>query len=115
MNANHVNVHTEAQCWSNDQTLHVATAVINAWQNRVAQLNKNIGVVDQFAVHHFHGSKKNRGYDSRDKILVQYQFDPIADLRRNHQGILELTGNKPGLRDAIRRYFISRNEDDPTQ
>jgi hypothetical protein len=89
-------------------------AAIQAWQSKAALLKQNISVVDQFAVHHFHGSKKNRGYQTRDQILVKYQFDPVADLRRNAQGIYELTGNKPGLRDAIRGYFISRSEDDPT-
>ena len=86
-------------------------AMIAGWQNRGALLKKNIGVVDQFALHHFHGSKSNRGYESRDEVLVKYQFDPVADIRRNYQGIYELTGNKPGLRDAIRRYFIARQED----
>jgi hypothetical protein len=86
-------------------------AMISGWQNRGALLKKNIGVVDQFALHHFHGSKINRGYESRDEILVKYQFDPVADIRRNSQGIYELTGNKPALRDAIRRYFIARQED----
>jgi len=86
-------------------------AMITGWQDRGALLKKNIGVVDQFALHHFHGSKTNRGYESRDEILVKYQFDPMADIRRNSQGIYELTGNKPGLRDAIRRYFIARQED----
>lgn len=87
-------------------------AMINEWQIRAAELKRNIGVLAQFALHHFHGSMKNRGYESRDEILVKYQFDPVADLRKNYQGIYELTGNKPGLRDAIRRYFIARREDD---
>ena len=90
------------------------TAMITEWQNRAAQLKSNVGVVDQFAVHHFHGSKQKRGYGTRDQVLVKHQFDPIADIRRNSQGIYELTGNKPALRDAIRRHFISRSEDDPT-
>lgn len=90
------------------------TAMILEWQNRAKQLKKNIGYVDQFAVHHFHGSIKNRGYESRDMILVKHGFDPVADLRKNWQGIYELTPHKPELRDAIRRYFVARNEDDPT-
>jgi hypothetical protein len=27
------------------------------------------------------------------------------------QGVLQLTGNKPRLRDDLRTYFVSRNED----
>lgn len=88
---------------------------IQSWQEKATALKQNIGYVEQFAVHHFHGAMKNRGYESRDQILVKYQFDPTADLRVNWQGIYELTGNKPGLRDAVHRYFLSRNEDDPTE
>jgi hypothetical protein len=89
-------------------------AQISGWQERAGGVFKaDIGVVDQFAIHHFHGSMAKRGYDSRDQILVKYQFDPMVDLKRNWQGIYELTGNKPGLRDAIRGYFLSRDEDNP--
>lgn len=91
------------------------TAMIEAWQARAAAIKGNIGVVDQFAVHHFHGAIRNRGYESRDRILVKYQFDPVFDLRKNWQGVYELSGNKSGLRDAIRRYFVARNEDDITE
>lgn len=87
---------------------------IDSWQRRAGLLKRNIGYVDQFAVHHFHGSKKNRGYSTRDIILAKHQFDPVQDLRKNWHGIYELNGNKPELRDAIRSYFISRSEDNPT-
>lgn len=89
------------------------TAMVESWQHRAALLKQNIGCVDQFAIHHFHGSIKNRGYETRDSILVDHQFDPLMDMRRNSHGIYELTGNKPELRDAIRRYFIVRDEDNP--
>lgn len=88
--------------------------MIDAWQKRAALLKKNIGYVDQFAIHHFHGSKKNRGYSTRDMILARHQFDPINDVRKNWHGIWELTGDKHGFRDDVREYFLSRKEDDPT-
>jgi hypothetical protein len=86
---------------------------IIAWQNNAAKLKKNIGYVDGFAVHHFHGSKVKRAYSRRDLILVKNQFAPTTDLKPDWQGIYQLTPDKPGLRDDIRRYFISRTEDDP--
>jgi hypothetical protein len=86
---------------------------ILAWQKNAAKLRKNIGYIDCFATHAFHGSKIRRGYASRDTILVAHKFAPSTDLRPDWQGIYQLTGDKPGLRDAIRAYFISRNEDDP--
>jgi len=86
---------------------------ILSWQRNAARIKKNIGYVDAFAVHHFHGSKARRGYASRDTILVKHKFAPSSDLRRDWQGIYQLTPDKPNLRDAIRAYFISRSEDDP--
>lgn len=84
---------------------------IRAWQLNAARLKKNIGYVDGFATHGYHGSKTRRGYASRDLVLVEHQFSPLMDLRADWQGIYQLTPDKPALRDAIRRYFISRNED----
>jgi hypothetical protein len=89
-------------------------AAISAWQRNAAKLKKNIGYVDGFAVHHFHGSKVRRSYSHRDLILVQNQFAPSTDLRMDWQGIYQLTSEKPNLRDDIRRYFLSRTEDDPS-
>ena len=86
---------------------------IATWQRNALRLKKNVGYVDAFATHNFHGAKSRRGYSSRDMILVNNQFDPVKDLRRDWQGIWELTPDKPGLRDDIRRYFITRSEDDP--
>jgi hypothetical protein len=88
-------------------------ASISAWQRNAAKLKKNIGYVDGFAVHHFHGSKVRRAYSHRDLILVRHQFAPTTDLRADWQGIYQLTPDKPALRDEIRRYFLSRTEDDP--
>jgi hypothetical protein len=57
---------------------------------------------------------KQRGYGSRDEILIRHAFEPTLDLRPDWQGVLQLNPDKVGLRDDIRAYFLSRNEDDPT-
>jgi hypothetical protein len=88
-------------------------AAIAAWQQNASKLKKNIGYVDAFAVHHFHGSKVRRAYSHRDLILARHQFAPTTDLKPDWQGIYQLTADKPALRDDIRRYFLSRTEDDP--
>lgn len=86
---------------------------IKVWQSRAARAtNKNIGCVDCHAVHYFHGSKSRRGYGTRWKILADGNFDPTTDIFRDWQGIYQLTSGKPGLRDEIRKYFLSRSEDD---
>ncbi len=86
---------------------------IHAWQQNAAKLKKNIGYVDGFATHFFHGSKQRRAYASRDLILVKNGYTPTYDIKTDWQGVYQLTPDKPGLRDDIRRYFISRTEDDP--
>lgn len=90
-------------------------ASIRRWQQRAFDAVKgNIGYVDHFATHRWHGSKSHRAYGTRWQILRDRQFDPYKDIHRDWQGIWQLTGNKPKLRDDIRRYFQSRNEDNPT-
>ena len=86
---------------------------IQAWQQRAGRLRGNIGYLPNHALHYFHGSKARRGYSTRWQILRDHAFDPHTDLFRDWQGVYQLTPDKPGLRDAIRRYFASRNEDDP--
>jgi hypothetical protein len=56
----------------------------------------------------------NRKYVDRWKILTKYGFDPDTDLIRNTDGVLELAGNKPGLRREIDTYFRMRDEDSTT-
>ncbi len=83
------------------------------WQSRASKLTRNIGCVDQHAVHHFHGSKSRRAYGERWHILRKHSFDPATDLTPDDQMLWQLTGNKPRLRDDLRRYFIERCESDP--
>jgi hypothetical protein len=85
------------------------------WQSRASELKANVGYVDQIALHHFHGAKRHRQYGSRDKILIKHQYSPYRDIQRDSQGVVGLASSlkDPGLRDDIRAYFLSRNEDDP--
>lgn len=74
-------------------------------------LKQNIGYVPGTILHCFHGDKKDRQYQSRWSILVDHQFDPLRDIKKDSLGLWQLEDNKPGLRDALRRYFRQRNED----
>lgn len=87
--------------------------MVAEWQRRaVARVKSNVGYVAGTIYHHYHGSKANRHYQSRWKILVDHQFDPAEDLFRDTQGLWQLETERSALRDAIRRYFRSRHEDD---
>lgn len=82
------------------------------WQKRAMRyIDGNIGYMPGNIWHYWHGKKKDRGYIDRWKILVDQHFDPKLDLKKDVQGILTLTERNPKLRDMIRHYFSSRNED----
>lgn len=74
-------------------------------------IKRNIGYVDGTIWHYWHGAQANRKYNTRAQILVRNKFDPARDLKRDWQGVIALTGNKPRLRDDVRAYFSQRNED----
>jgi len=80
-------------------------------KKRFDRLNGNFGYVDGLVSHHYHGKLINRMYTDRWKLLFKHQFDPTTDLKRDWQGVYQLTEDKPGLRDDIRRYFRARQED----
>lgn len=88
-------------------------ASLQRWQIRAMNLQRGVGCIDQHAVHHWHGSKTLRAYGERWHILRKHNFDPLVDLQADYQGIWKLSGNKPGLRDDLRRYFAERSEDNP--
>ncbi len=85
------------------------------WQGRAKALHSNIGCVPGSLLHHWHGSKKDRRYKTRWKILEETQFDQTRDLSVDTQGLYRLQhhGSKRStqLRDLTRRYFHERNED----
>ena len=92
---------------------------VETWIKNAQRLNGHpgksmIAAIDNFAVHHFHGSKTNRAYGERWQILKRNKFDPFTDLVPDWQGVLRWAGNKPQLRDEVKRYFLNRNEDDTT-
>jgi hypothetical protein len=82
------------------------------WQSRAMRhVGGNIGYVPGTIEHGWHGAKDKRRYIDRWNILVKHRFDPSTDLKRNVSGVLELAGNKPGLRDDIDAYLRQRDED----
>jgi hypothetical protein len=74
-------------------------------------IQHNVGFVHGTILHHFHGKKKTRYYVERWKTLIDHKYDPLADIQHDWQGLVTLSGNKPGLRDDLIRYFRSRLED----
>lgn len=106
------NVHKAVHSKSTDGYKQLA----QEWQGRCDQhIKQDIGYVPGTLLHHWHGSKKERWYVDRAKVLLSTNYDPLVDVKRNQQGLLVLTGNNLKLRDAFKRYAQSRNEDRSTE
>ncbi len=74
-------------------------------------IKRNLGYVNGTILHEWHGSKRNRFYKERWKILIDNDYSPLEDLKRDAHGLWQLEDTKFKLRDDIRNYFRSRNED----
>ena len=81
------------------------------WQNNAAALQKDIGYMKGTVLHLWHGAKSDRGYGVRVKQMADTHFDPLHDIRRDWQGLYQLTGSNTDLRDWIRERARMRNED----
>jgi hypothetical protein len=87
-------------------------AMVYEWQNKAnLHIRQNIGFVPGTVVHHWHGPKKARRYLERWEILQRWKFDPGVDIRKNYQGLYELTHAGLRMRNDLRAYFRQRNED----
>lgn len=84
---------------------------ITDFQTRCKGLS--MGYLPTVIRHHFHGTKQNRQYESRWKILVKYNYDPLIHVKKNKDGILIPTDECPKeMLNEIIKYFNQRLEDD---
>ena len=60
--------------------------------------------------HHYHGSKKNRNYTERWKILIDHGYSPLQHITYEN-GLIVANMNKD-FSDDILKYFQERKEDD---
>lgn len=87
------------------------------WQERARAIRENpnggVGYMPGAIQHHFHGTTANRSYKDRWRLLARTGYNPDFDLKRDHQGLFQLTGRSPELRDGLRAYNRMRDEDSP--
>lgn len=84
---------------------------IRAFGHRAANLR--LGYVPGVIRHFYHGSKKNRKYSERWKILVSNKYDPYKHVTYDEHGVLVATPEcPPKLLQDILQYFQERNEDE---
>ena len=75
--------------------------------------NIRIGYIPGIIKHYYHGSKANRKYAERWKILINNNYDPFIHITKNKDGLLIPTNDCPKeLLDSILTYFKERNEDE---
>jgi hypothetical protein len=87
-------------------------SAILEWWERAHHLRTNVGVVPGLALHSWHGPKVHRKYGSRERILIETQYDSSRHVTKDWQGLLQLTPHAPiELRDRVRQYMHERNED----
>jgi hypothetical protein len=103
-----------------DRSLHadlnpIYRATVMAYQERCAPFIARVGYVNGNINHYFHGRKANRRYDSRWRILLDHNYNPLADVRKNAFGVLEFNSTKPMLSAAVMAYFKLRDEDSPEE
>lgn len=85
---------------------------LREWEQRAERYSRrNFGYVHGDIFHYYHGSRADRGYQDRGQILTSCQFDPELDIKKDSQGLWQLTDRNYKLRDQIRAYFRRRNED----
>lgn len=91
------------------------TKAIFDWQERaVKYVKKDIGFVPGTILHAWHGKKTNRKYWKRWDILRTNNYNPETDVRKDTQGLMKLVVENERqrlMRDQLRAYFKSRNED----
>jgi hypothetical protein len=81
------------------------------FQKRVK--GSRLGYVPNVILHNFHGSKINRKYQERWKILVEHQYNPKTMITYNSDGLIVTTDKFPEqLKLDIIKYFQERLEDD---
>jgi hypothetical protein len=72
-----------------------------------------LGYVPGVICHHYHGTKANRKYVERWKILINHQYSPLHHVTYDEVGILVPTKLfSKEFKDDIMKYFKERKEDE---
>ncbi|QDT94350.1 hypothetical protein [Gimesia algae] len=94
-------------------SLQRPSAEFAAWkQHQLNIINSDVGVVSGKIRHLWHGSRENRGYETRIDILKRNQFCS-SDVAIDDNGLWCWNSDKPQLRKELKEYFSGRREDSP--
>jgi hypothetical protein len=81
------------------------------YQTKIKSLR--LGYVPGIIRHFYHGSKKNRKYTERWKILIEHHYSPIQHIKYDETGIIVPTDDfSESFKRDVLNYFKERKEDD---
>lgn len=88
----------------------------DAWLRKARQqVSEPISAyIDAPCYHLFHGTRSRRQYIDRHDELVRTNFDPLAELVRTADGLLEWKYPDSSVVRSVRDYFRAREEDNYT-
>jgi len=88
------------------------------YKNIILDFQKNarklrLGYTPGVIRHYYHGSKQNRKYTDRWKILIKHQFSPLEHLKYDKTGIIMPNDSFSNeFKEDIMNYFRERKEDE---
>jgi len=95
----------------NEESTDGYKTTIETFQTKMRTLR--LGYTPGVIRHHFHGSKKKRGYNDRWKILTENNYHPLEHISHDKNGLLVPTLCCPeDILDRIKAYFYDRQEDE---
>jgi hypothetical protein len=62
--------------------------------------------------HYYHGSKQNRQYTERWKILIKHKYSPVEDIHYDNGILIPTKKCSKEFQEDILKYFKERKEDD---
>jgi hypothetical protein len=110
--------HIMMHCLLNNGKNSISSTNTDDYKNSILEYEKKFcklrfGYVPGVIRHYYHGSKKNRGYQERWKILVNNKYSPTIHVKKDSNGLIIPTKEfSKELQQEIFDYFASRNEDD---
>jgi hypothetical protein len=97
-----------SRCEEDFPELH---AMLKQYVTRLQGLR--LGFLPGTVLHHFHGERHHRGYQSSWEILRKWQYNPEKHVAFDRNGVLVPTAVcSPQMLAEVREYFHSRREDD---
>lgn len=85
---------------------------INMYFKKARQIEQNgCGYIKNDIFHLFHGTRQNRQYNTRYKLLVTNNYSPLRDLEYTEERTLQFKIPNSPLAKVVENYFLERKED----